>query len=102
MDLSWEPLRNMAALLIAVVQFRSLSHFDFYKDMYRHFMELFSGECGIPSAVEVDGKLQEIDISFRAAYRDATEDDLKRCWIDQVSTVARYAKKLMVMRWSVV
>jgi hypothetical protein len=102
MDLSWEPLRKMVALLVAVMQFRNPSHFDIYKDMHRQFVELFSGECGVPSAIEVDDKLHEIDISSWPAYRDATEDALKRGWIDQISTVAWYAKKLMAMRWSVV
>jgi hypothetical protein len=102
LDLSWEPLRKMVSLLVAVMQFRNPSHFDMYKDMHAQFVQLFSGEVGLPSAVEVDGKLHEIDVSSWPAYRDATEDDLKRGWIDQISTVAWYAEKLMAMRWSVV
>jgi len=102
LNLSWEPLRKMVSLLVAVMQFRNPSHFDMYKDMHAQFVQLFSSEAGLPSAVEVDGKLHEIDASSWPAYRDATEDDLKRGWIDQIGTVAWYAEKLMAMRWSVV
>jgi hypothetical protein len=102
MDLSWEPLRKMVALLVAVMQFRNPSHFGIYKDIHRQFVELLSSEDDVPSVIEVNGKLQEIDVSSWPAYRDATEDDLKRGWIDQINTVGWYAKKLMAMRWSVV
>lgn len=101
-DLSLEPLRKMLALLVAVMQFRNPSHFDIHKDMHRQLVELFSAEAGVPSAIEINGKLHEVDISSWPAYRDATENDLKRSWIDQISTVGWYAKKLMAMRWSVV
>lgn len=34
-------------------------------------------------------------------YRDATEEDIKRGRIEQISTVGWCAEKLMAMRWSV-
>lgn len=101
-DLSWEPLRKMVALLVAVMQFRNPSHFDIYKEIHRQIVDLCASERDVPSAIEINGKLHEIDASSWPDYKDATEDDLKRGWIEQINTVAWYAEKLMAMRWSVV
>jgi Protein of unknown function (DUF4238) len=67
-DLSWEPLRKMLALLTAVMYLRNP---------------------------------QNLQVAW-PAYRDGTDDDIKRVWLDQVGSAVWMAELLLNMRWSII
>lgn len=100
-DLSWEPLRKMVALLAATTYLRNPLRFEETKVMHRRLVALMSSRPSLPDGVEIGGMTHPLDLDSWPAYRDATEDDLKRAWGEQVSTAAWLAELFMKMRWSV-
>lgn len=101
-DLGWEPLRKMVALLVAVMQFRNPRQFDMHKDFHRKIVDQFRELNGVPTSVEMKGKEYPIDPASWPAFRDATEDDLKRVWLQDVGSCAWYAERLIAMRWAII
>jgi len=100
-NLSWEPIRKMVSLLVATMMLRNPRHFDFYKRWHQWLCDEVSTRGEVPATFEHKGKTYEIDPSSWPAFRDATEDDLKRNWIKEMNGSAHYASMLMKMRWSV-
>jgi Protein of unknown function (DUF4238) len=101
-DLSWEPLRKMVSLLAATMFLRNPSHFAAMRNMHARFAELSSSPDRPLSFVGISGEAFPLDSSDWSAFREATEDDLKRLWIAEINGGAYYAEKFMTMRWSVV
>ncbi len=101
-DLGWEPLRKMVSLLAAVMLLRNPLHFETIKSFHGKLVTLCSGPHGLPSTLEIGGKVYPVDPDSWPSYGDASEDDLKRLWINEISGAASYAEKLMKMRWSII
>ncbi|MDP9603222.1 UNVERIFIED_ORG: hypothetical protein J2W38_003011 [Variovorax paradoxus] len=101
-DLSWDPLRKMVSLLAATMFLRNPKHFALTKELHAQFVQLFSGPNGPPSSIEINGRAIDLDRDTWPAYRDASEDDLKRLWISEINGAGHYAKLLMRMRWSMI
>jgi len=100
LDLSWDPLRKMVSLLAATMFLRNPTYLTLVHQVHAQFVDLFSGQHGLPSSVEIGGQILSLDPSEWPAYRDATEDDLKRIWIAEISRATHYAQKFMALRWS--
>ncbi|MDH5797813.1 MAG: DUF4238 domain-containing protein [Paracoccaceae bacterium] len=101
-DLDWEPLRKMVSLLTAVMFLRNPLHFEMIKRFHGQFVNLCSGPHGLPSTFEIGGKVYPVDLDSWPSYKDASEDDLKRLWINEINRATSYAEKLMKMRWSII
>jgi hypothetical protein len=56
----------------------------------------------LPDAIEINGVVRPVSLDDWPAYRDASEDDLKRAWGEDVSTAGWLAEMLLKLRWAVV
>lgn len=101
-DFSWEPLRKMVALMAAVTWLRTPRQFDFWKSMHRQFLDFFSRHESLPSSVTLNGRRVKLDHASWPAYRDATEEDMKKAWNDWLGQAAGIAELFLKMRWAVV
>lgn len=101
LDLNWEPLRKMVSLLVATMMLRNPRQFELYKQLHRQMCEGIEKFGEVPHSLLHGSQTYRIDSSSWPAYRDATEDDLKRNWIEDMRGAADYAERLMRMRWSV-
>jgi hypothetical protein len=64
-------------------------------------VDLCSKSSEFPSAFEIGGKTYDLDTSDWSQFRDASEDDIKRMWLEQIGSATWLAKMLMEMRWSI-
>lgn len=101
-DLASEPIRKMVSLIVAVMQFRNPAHFDMYKAMHQQLVETISVMGSIPTTFEHKGRTYGIDPDTWPAFRDSTQEDIKRAWLDDLGSAAWYAEELMKMRWVIV
>ncbi|GFE84413.1 hypothetical protein GCM10011487_64130 [Steroidobacter agaridevorans] len=101
-DLSWEPVRKMVSLLVAVMYLRTPAQFEASKAMHRQIVDVYGQFPELPSSFDHKGKMYRLDNSKWAEYRDASEDDMKRFWLSQVGSAVWLAEILMKMRWAVV
>lgn len=102
LDLSWEPLRKLVGLSAAVMFLRNPLNLERTKTIHDQLASLVASGPELPDALEINGKSYRFDQSSWPSFRDATEDDIKRSWIDEMSNAAHYAKLMMQMRWSVI
>lgn len=100
-DFSDEAMRKMVALLAAVTWLRTPRQFEFWKNMHRQFVDFFSQHEALPNVVHLNDRRVELDHSSWPAYRDATEEDLKRAWHDWLGQAADVANMFLDMRWAV-
>jgi hypothetical protein len=101
-DLSWQPLRKMLALLTAVMHLRNPQHFQIMHEMHGELVRWCSRFESVPDAIEINGQLIHVDAKSWPAYRDGTEDDIKRMWLEQVGSATWMAELLLNMRWSII
>jgi hypothetical protein len=52
--------------------------------------------------IAINGVVWPVNLDEWPDYRDASEDDLKRAWGEQVSTARWLAEMLLKMRWAVI
>jgi hypothetical protein len=100
-DFSWEPLRKMVALLAAVTWLRTPRQFEFWKSMHQQFADFFSRCDSLPDAITINDRRVELDHSSWPAYRDATEEDMKRAWNEWLGQAADIATMFLEMRWAI-
>jgi len=100
-DLCSKGVRKGVSLLAAVMFLRNPQHLTMTAEMHRQFVEMFSEFPELPDEIEINGQAHEVDKESWPAYRDASEDDIKRMWIKQVGSAAWLAEILMKMRWAV-
>jgi len=101
-NLDWSELRKLIFLVISVMYLRTPLHYEYVRNFHRRMVATV-GELGqIPRSFLVAGKKIEVDPESWPNYRDASEDDLKRLWISQISGATEYAEMLICMRWSMI
>jgi hypothetical protein len=100
-DLCSETVRRLVSMQIAVTYLRNPQLFERHKNVHRQLVEFLGKDSELPSYLIENGKQIELDKGTWAAYRDATEDDLKRDWFKQIGSAAGIAEDFMKMRWSV-
>lgn len=99
LDLSEESLRMLIGLLVATMMLRNPNYFEFYKSSHKILRKFMDAASHDPKIFEYKEKV--LDTNSWPAFRDATEDDLKRNWIKDMNDATHYAVMLMKMRWSV-
>jgi hypothetical protein len=101
-DLGWVALRKLISLIVSVMYLRTPLHFEYVQELHRRMVAAVE-RCGqIPTSFIVGGRRFEIDPGSWPDYRDASEDDLKRLWLSEISSATEYAELLMGMRWSMI
>ncbi|MFZ6769775.1 DUF4238 domain-containing protein [Undibacterium sp. Di26W] len=101
-DLGDESIRKLVALLVATMMLRNPRYFEMCKSIHEGIRGMILAAGEIPTSVESKGVIRSVNPASWPSYRDATEEDLKRNWIDSINNATRYATMLMEMRWSVV
>ncbi|MGY3443223.1 DUF4238 domain-containing protein [Bradyrhizobium sp. USDA 4473] len=100
-DLCDAATRKILSLLVAVMYLRNPLQLEQMHAMHEQIVGFYSQHSKLPDAVEIAGKSYEIDKDSWPSYRSASEDDIKRMWLDQVGSATWLAKILVSMRWAV-
>jgi hypothetical protein len=69
--------------------------------IHRQLVEFYQNCPGTPEAIEIGGKVYDVDLSDWPQFSNATEDDLKRMWLAQIGNATWLAKIMMRMRWAI-
>lgn len=99
-DLCDSSVRKGLALLTAVMFLRNPLRLAMTHDTHKSIVDFYSRLPELPEAVEIKGKTYGLDAASWPAYRDASEDDIKRMWLDQIGSAVWLAEMLMEMRWA--
>jgi hypothetical protein len=100
LDLSWKELRMLVSLVVSVMYLRTPIHYEYVKEFHRRMVATIEAQGQVPTGFIVRGQEFEVDPDSWPAYRDASEDDLKKIWMSQMNGATDYADILMGMRWS--
>ncbi len=100
-DFSLKPLRKMVALLVAVMWLRTPKQFEFWKSVHQQFADFLDSKDSLPDAIIINDKRVELDHSSWPAYRNASEEDMKRAWNEWLGQSAEIAKLFLEMRWAI-
>jgi hypothetical protein len=101
-DLGWQPLRKMVALMVAVMYLRNLAQLGEWVSLHRQIVDSISNVPDLPEYIEIGGRAHSFDRDSWPASRDAGPEELKRSWINNIRGAAWLAEILMKMRWAVV
>ncbi len=101
-DLSDRTTRRGLSLIAATMYLRNPSALDHVHRLHRQIRSLVQTESEVPDLFEIGGKEYEIEKDSWPAYRDATEDDIKRLWLNSLSQAAWLAEMMLEMRWMIV
>ena len=100
-DLEWQPFRKGVALLAAVMFLRNPLRLKKFQETYRGITSFIGGLPEIPHSIELNDQEFKLDHSSWPEDRDATDEDIKRMWINQISEATFIAEIFLEMRWSV-
>lgn len=100
-DLSWEPARKMVSLIVAVMHLRNPAHLNKHKEIHNWLVKTVTEEGAVPERFEYRDQTCVLDADSWPAFRDASEHDVQRIWLDDLSSAAWYATELMKMRWTI-
>ena len=100
LDLGWKQLRMLVSLVVTVMYLRTPIHYEYVKAFHSDVVTSVANFGKAPSSFVWRGQEVEIASETWSSYRDASEDDLKRCWIAQMNQATEYSEILMGMRWS--
>jgi hypothetical protein len=100
-DLCNKFMRKGLSLLTAVMYMRNPLYFAMIKDMHRQFVAMFSEFSELPDEFEIAGRKVQVDKESWPACRDASDDDIKQMWLDDVGMATWPAELMTKMRWAV-
>jgi hypothetical protein len=100
-DLGDMSIRKAIALLAAVMYLRNPLALDMQRRVHRQLVELYQNYSGTPESIEIGGKVHDVDLADWPQFRDATEDDIKRMWLNQLDGATWLAEIMMKMRWAI-
>jgi hypothetical protein len=100
-NLGSPTVRKGISLLAAVMFLRNPLALEDQRRVHQQLVKLYENRSGIPEAVEIGSKVYDVDPSEWPKFRDATEDDIKRMWIDQIGNATWLTKIMVEMRWSI-
>lgn len=101
-DLSDEMLRKMFALTMAITYLRNPAQLEVSRHIHRQMAAFIAKAGSAPTHVEHRGVTYALDPASWPAFRDATEEDIKRNWLDSARDATSLAKIFLDMRWSMV
>lgn len=97
-----DSIRKLIALQMAVMYLRNPVELDLHKSVHQQLKEFLNQGQGLPTTFTAQGKVYELDPSTWPAFRDASDDDIKRDWLKRIRAATEIAEIFMNMRWSVV
>jgi hypothetical protein len=100
-DLCDNTTRKALALLVAVMYLRNPVYLERMRALHQQIVSLYSQFPDLPNAVEIAGKTYELDKDSWPSYSNASDDDIKRMWLDDVGSATWLAEILMGMRWAI-
>lgn len=100
-DLSWEPLRQVLAVIVATTHVRNPKHFELWKRTHRQMVDQMSGFESLPSHVTIGGVRRAVDPSDWLAFSTAGEEAMKAAWNVYVAAAGDIAPRLLKMRYSI-
>lgn len=98
LDLTWEPLRKMLALIVATTYVRNPVQFETWKRIHRQMVEQVSGLESMPTRVTIGGVEHQVDASDWPDFRDAGEERMKAAWNEYIAGAGDIAPRLLGMR----
>ncbi|MEO9900923.1 MULTISPECIES: DUF4238 domain-containing protein [Alphaproteobacteria] len=101
-DLTWEPVRKLLALIVATTFERNPTQFKTWKSMHAQFVEQISQFDSLPSHVAIGNVTRKVDQASWRSYREASEEDLKAAWNDNVAIAGGIGPVLLDMRMAIV
>lgn len=101
LDLSWEPLRKMLALLTATTWARNPLQFERWKSMHEQIRDDYLKAGALPSHFTLGGRRYALDHASWPAFQEAGEEEMKAAWNDFVGGAGDIAPTLLSMRWAV-
>jgi len=101
-DLGWEPLRSMVALMVAVMYMRNPIQLGNFAEIRRQIINSITNTPDLPDSIEIKGKVYPLDLMRWPTYQDASPEELKKSWIDNIRGAVWLAEILIKMRWAVV
>ena len=100
-DLGDLMVRKAIALLAAVMYLRNPLALEMQRRVHRQLVNLYQNYSGAREAIEIGGKVYDVDLSDWPQFQDATEDDIKRMWLSQIGCATWLAEIMMKMRWAI-
>lgn len=101
-----QALRQTLGLIVAIFYMRHPYRFEGVKNIHSKIVEgmskWFESPNEFPVNFEYKGEISEISKESWSQYSNASEDDLKKFWIQQIQAIEWLAEILMKMRWSVI
>ena len=97
-DLTWEPVRKLLALVVATTYVRNPLQFEHWKRMHGQFVEQLSKFDSLPTHATIGNVAREVDYSDWPRFRDAGEEEMKAAWNDYVAGAGDIAPRLLDMR----
>lgn len=101
-DMDRPAMRKLISLIVSVMYLRTPLHYEYVRDFHARMVATVEEAGQIPTTFIIRDQHIEVDPESWPEYRDASEDDLKRMWLSQMSQATEYAESLMAMRWSMV
>jgi hypothetical protein len=101
-DLTWEPLRKMLALIVATTYVRNPAQFESWKSMHRQFVDQLCQYDELPTHVTIGKIRAKVDPSDWPAFRNAGEEEMKAAWNNYVAGAGDIAPKLLGMRFAMI
>jgi hypothetical protein len=80
---------------------RNPLHLQQMHALHKRMVDLYSQFPELPDAVEIGGTTYELDKDSWPSYSNASEDDIKRMWLDNVGSATWLAEIFMGMRWAI-
>lgn len=98
LDLTWEPLRKMLALIVATTYVRNPVQFETWKRIHRQMVDQVSELESMPTRVTIGGVEHQVDASDWPDFRDVGEEQMKAAWNDYIAGAGDIAPRLLGMR----
>lgn len=97
-DLTWEPIRKMLALIVATTYVRNPVQFERWKAVHRSVVGTLGRHDPVPDYITVGETRTRVDPADWPAFRDADDEAMKAAWNAYVSAAGDIAPLLLKMR----
>lgn len=94
-------VRKALSLLVSVMYLRNPLYLEQIRALHQQMVGFYSQFPDLPDALEIAGTTYELDKNNWPSYSNASEDDIKRMWLDNVGSATWLAEMLMGMRWAI-
>lgn len=99
-DIGWEPLRKMVALLAAVMLLRNPRTLAEHHKLHKELIDYYDQFDELPDFVTIGDKRMALDKSSWPEFKAADAERIKSIWFMQIRNAVPIAEKFLRMRWS--